>query len=122
MWYRSSRQTTVATSTAEAELAALAETAKEIMFQRNILREVNILKAGPTPIFCDNAAATTIASGQFSSKTRHVRVCYSALTQWATNHIISPILVDSSKQRADILTKPLSYQTLTAMIKLMGME
>jgi hypothetical protein len=70
--WRSALSTTIATSTAAAELIALCSCAQEVAWARKFLSELGFPQLAPTTIFEDNAAAKAIAEqSNFKGKNKH---------------------------------------------------
>jgi hypothetical protein len=71
--WRSALSTTLATSTAAAELIALCSCAQEVAWARKFLSELGFPQLAPTTIFEDNAAAKAIAEqSNFKGKNKHL--------------------------------------------------
>ncbi|KAK4390013.1 Retrovirus-related Pol polyprotein from transposon RE2 [Sesamum angolense] len=66
--WRSKKQTTVARSSAEAEYRAMAHTTSEILWLKNLLKELGFMYDDPVPMHCDNQAAIHIASNPISMR------------------------------------------------------
>ncbi|KAL0368250.1 UNVERIFIED_CONTAM: Retrovirus-related Pol polyprotein from transposon RE2 [Sesamum calycinum] len=75
MTTRSKKQTTVARSSAEAEYRAMAHTTSEILWLKNLLKELGFMYDDPVPMHSDNQAAIHIASNPiFHERTKHIEV------------------------------------------------
>ncbi|KAK4406265.1 Retrovirus-related Pol polyprotein from transposon RE2 [Sesamum angolense] len=73
--WRSKKQTTVAKSSAEAEYRAMTHTTSEILWLKNLLKELGFTYDDPVPMHCDNQAATHIANDLiFHERTTHIEV------------------------------------------------
>ncbi|KAL0323604.1 UNVERIFIED_CONTAM: Secreted RxLR effector protein [Sesamum angustifolium] len=102
--WRSKKQITVATSSAETGFRAMAHTTSEILWLKNLLKELGFTYDDPIPMHCDNQAAIHIASNPiFYERTKHIEVdCH-----FVREAIMSQkICTHSSEQRADFLPKP----------------
>lgn len=53
---KSKRQSVVARSTAEAEYRSMALTVCEVMWLKQLLKDLGLTTMGPTPVYCDNQA------------------------------------------------------------------
>ena len=63
MFYaRSFKQTNVALSSTESEINPLVDVSKEIIWFRQLLKELGFPQLEPTPVFEDNASAITLAT------------------------------------------------------------
>lgn len=77
MW-RSARQSTVATSTCEAEFVAASGAAKEVLWVRNFLDEIGIVLK-QTPLFIDNLGTVKLIENDrvhVKTTSRHETVLY----------------------------------------------
>jgi len=108
-WF-SRRQKTVVTSSAEAEYMSLVEAIKDLLWCRNWLNEVfGTNYAGTALIREDNQAAIAIANNdrRASQRTKHIDVRHMFLSELVNNKTITFKHLETKKQVADILTKPL---------------
>lgn len=105
--WMSQRQPSVAISTTEAEVVAASEAAREIVWVKRLLIELDQLKATPV-LQVDNEAAIRLAQNpEFHRRTKHIRIRHFFVRELVTAGEIDISKVDSEKQLADILTKPL---------------
>ena len=73
--WRSKKQNVVAKSSAEVEYRAMTHTACELMWIKNLMTELGFQVKEPMVMFCDNQAATYIASNpMFHAHTKHIGV------------------------------------------------
>ena len=73
--WSSKLMTTIAASTMEAEYMAAFHCAQEIVFVRNLLKEIGIVLDGPTIMFMDaEAAINAINSEKFLPRTKHIAI------------------------------------------------
>ena len=105
----SQAQKCVVLSSCEAELVALSAGACDVMWLRNLLNELGFTVQAPTPVYCDNTAAKTVAENPVMSKQlRHVaRRHFFVQDVVAAGHITVPY-VASDANLADGLTKLLT--------------
>ncbi|KAI2504156.1 hypothetical protein MHU86_10270 [Fragilaria crotonensis] len=106
--YKSKIQSTVSTSSTEAEFLAAVHAAKIAKYLRSILSELGYAQLGPTTLFEDNAAAILMVNASRPTpRARHIDIQHFALQEWkAANEIVLshiPGVVNS----ADSLTKSL---------------
>ncbi|KAK4393367.1 Retrovirus-related Pol polyprotein from transposon RE1, partial [Sesamum angolense] len=120
--WRSKKQTTVARSSAEAEYRAMAHTTSEILWLKNLLKELGFMYDGPVPMHCDNQAAIHIAINPiFHERTKHIEVdCHFVHEAVMSQEICSPF-TPSSEQRADIFTKALGGKPFDVLCNKLGM-
>ncbi|KAL0311158.1 UNVERIFIED_CONTAM: Retrovirus-related Pol polyprotein from transposon RE2 [Sesamum angustifolium] len=120
--WRSKKQTTVARSSAEAEYRAMAHTTSEILWLKNLLKELGFMYDDPVPMHCDNQAAIHIDSNPiFHERTKHIEVdCHFVREAVMSQKICIPF-TPSSKQRADIFTKTLGGKPFDVLCNKLGM-
>ena len=112
LWF-SNQQTTVALSTAEAEINALKEVVKNILWVRAILMEItitqNVVKHQPTVIFEDNAAAIEIVKNpEVNKRNKHMDMAYHFIYENMQEFKnIKVLKVVTDENRADLFTKAL---------------
>ena len=112
----SRRQTTIASSTYEAEFMAMRTATQEAKVIRNVLRSFGIPLDGPTLLFGDNLGVVQQASFVDADLTKkHVAISYHLVREAIAAGTILPYWVGTNDNLADILTKPLAP---TAFIKL----
>ncbi|KAL0283535.1 UNVERIFIED_CONTAM: Retrovirus-related Pol polyprotein from transposon RE2, partial [Sesamum radiatum] len=106
--WHSKKQTIVARSSSEAEYRAMAHTTSEILWLKNLLKELGFMYDDPVPMHCDNQAAIHIASNPvFHERTKHIEVdCHFVRETILSQKICTPF-TPSSEQRAHIFTKAL---------------
>jgi len=111
--WQSKKQSTVATSTMEAEYIATTECAKKVLWIKNILKElINYNK--PMKIFTDNMASkTTIENGQINSKLKHINLKYYFIKDYVKKNIINLEYISTDKMLADVLTKCVNGPKIT---------
>lgn len=104
----SRRQTCVALSTTEAEFVAASETVKEAVWLRRFFKEIG-MEIGPLPIMCDNQSAIRLVKNpEFHQRTKHIDVRYYFIRGSQEADEIDISYVETERQLADILTKPLA--------------
>ncbi|KAL0309234.1 UNVERIFIED_CONTAM: Retrovirus-related Pol polyprotein from transposon RE2 [Sesamum radiatum] len=120
--WRSKKQTTVARSNAEAEYRAMAHTTREILWLKNLLKELGFMYDDPVPMHCDNQAAIHIASNPvFHERTKHIEVdCHFIHEAILSQKICTPF-TSSSEQRAYIFTEALGSKQFNFLSNKLGM-
>jgi hypothetical protein len=107
--WSSKKQSTVATSSTEAEYTALAHATRFAVWSRNLLGEMGVTQAKATVIFEDNQAALALARDpQFHARSKHFDVQNHFIREKIENSTIEPIYCSTDDQLADIFTKPLA--------------
>ena len=104
--WKSSREPFVVLSSAEAELLALQEGAV-VLESISALISAMGFEVQQKQIFCDSTSATCIQQGQFSWRTRHLRIRCAWLTEKLEQEEFELEFQRGDKQRADLLTKAL---------------
>ncbi|WVZ80243.1 hypothetical protein U9M48_027735 [Paspalum notatum var. saurae] len=113
--WSSRKQSSVATSTCEAEYVAAASGYSQILWMLTTLRDY-VLIYGRIPILCDSSSAISVAKNPvLHSKTKHIDVRYHFLRDNYENGIIDIVKVASENQVADVLTKPLDLVTFNRL-------
>ena len=107
--WKSKKQTVVARSSAEAEYWAMAHTACELVWLRNLLQEIGYDISTPMKLYCDNQAAVHISSNPvFHERTKHIEVDCHFVREKVLNGVIETAYVSTGNQWADLFTKGLS--------------
>lgn len=108
MW-SSRKQGVVATSTTDAEYIAAHDASKEIVWFRQLLKDIGIEQEGPTTLLCDNAAAQKlIQNPTFHRRSKHIDIKFHYTRDLVKQKLIDVKHVSSQLQLADILAKPLT--------------
>ena len=121
--WKAKRQSVVARSSAEAEYRSMALTVCEVMWLRQLLKDLGINHSSGTPICCDNQAALAIAANPVHhEKTKHVDIDCHFIRDKAVEGVISPTYVSSANQLADIFTKCLPVTQHQTLLHKMGVQ
>jgi len=106
--WSSRKQKTVADSSCYAEYIALHDASHEGIFLRQLLLGLEVLPSGPTPLFCDNDAASQLTEDHmWHSRVKHIRVKYHYVREQVSEGELEVRRVPSNDNTADILTKSL---------------
>jgi len=96
------------TATSTTEFIAICGAAKQIVWLRRLLSDFNCKQYYPTRLKCDNQRAITITKNPgFMKGTKHLEVQYYYTYDQQKAGEIAVEYIDSSRQLADPLTKPL---------------
>jgi hypothetical protein len=105
---RSQKQKLVTLSSTEAEVYAVVEATKDIVYFRDILCELGFPQTKPTELMVDNKSCITLCQ-QFSGnhkKVRHFLNRINFMIEQVANHVVRLEHLDGTKHQADTLTKP----------------
>ena len=106
--YKSKVQSTVSTSSTEAEFIAAVQAAKIAKYLRSILLELDYEQPGPTILYEDNQAAILmINSSRPTPRSRHIDIQHFAIQEWKANGDIILCHIPGIINPADALTKAL---------------
>jgi hypothetical protein len=123
--WRANKQTTVTTSTTEAELLALAQAAKESLFVSRLIKELSVqLDDQRIRIQCDNKQTIRIVKAEvmtLQTKLRHVDIHNHWLRQEVAAQRIAVEYTPSKDMVADGLTKALQQPKWDEFLKQLGL-
>ena len=107
--WKAQKQSTVATSTAEAEYIAAFEAAKEAVYLRRLQSELGeIAPTACIPLHEDSQACIKIATNPcLAERTKHFDIKYHWLREKVKAKQVKLTYVNTNEQLADIFTKPL---------------
>lgn len=75
--WHSKKQRFIAQSSTEAEYKAVASTAAELLWLRNLLSEMGVMLNHTPVIYCDNLGATHLSANPvFHSRMKHLALAY----------------------------------------------
>jgi hypothetical protein len=123
--WKANKQDTVTTSSTEAELLALSQTAKEGIFLSRLLKALNLRLDTPLTIDCDNRQTlrlVTEESAKLATKLRHVDIHQHWLRQEFARRHINVQWVPTRDMIADGFTKALSKQKHQNFMRVMNLE
>ena len=109
MSWSSKRQATVAMSSAEAEYVAATHAAKESIWVKNFLSEINFdrsIDGLSIRIFCDSASAIQLSKNSiFHARTKHIDLNFHFIRELVENGFIEILYISTDFQVADSMTK-----------------
>jgi Reverse transcriptase (RNA-dependent DNA polymerase) len=122
--WRANKQNTVTTSSTEAELLALSQTAKEGMFMSRLFKALSLELNEPLSIRCDNRQTLRLFDDSIKlvTKLRHVDVHNHWLRQECKRGTIQLKWEATNDMIADGMTKSLGKQKFNRFVKLLRLE
>jgi hypothetical protein len=120
--WSSKKQAIVALLSNEAEYVAQTHAAKELIWLRTILSELNLPFEEPTTLNCDNQGAIALAKdNKFHARTKHIDICYHFICEAVEDGTINMQYIPTNDNIADIFMKPLAkakFKRFTQMLRL----
>ncbi|KAI3692233.1 hypothetical protein L6452_32044 [Arctium lappa] len=115
------KQTTVSTSTTEAEYIAAASCCSQVLWIQNQMLDYGVTFLH-TPIFIDNSSAIRIVNNPIKhSKTKHIEIRYHFIRDCNEKKLIQVVKVHTDNQFADLFTKAFDVGRFTFLVTSLGM-
>ena len=118
--WRSSRQSCISLSTAEAELEAAVEGLVALQGIQAVLQDIGV-ETFMMQMHSDSTSALAIAHGSCSWRTRHLRLKSAWISELIAKNIVEFSHCSGEVQPADLLTKPLSSARMKSLSCLIGL-
>ena len=122
--WSSKRQQTVALSSCEAEYMAATEAAKEAVWLKGFIQELNLsgFKPDAIQLFIDNNSAMKLMKNpEFHGRTKHIAMRHHFIREKVLGGDIAPARVDSRDNLADLFTKSLPRAAFERLVENLGM-
>lgn len=120
--WSSKKQTSVALSTAESEYIAAALSVSEIVFIREVLRDLQCNKNLVCSLLIDNQSTIKmIESYENSKRSKHIDIKVHFIKDIVNKGLLTLKYVSTNENKADILTKSLSQVKHNYFCKLLGL-
>ena len=120
--WKSKKQEIVAQSTAEAEYVALFYATQDVIWIRNLLKELGEKDQKATIIFEDNQASIKISENPVHHpRTKHISTKYHFTREMIKNGQVKLQFCPTEVMIADVLTKPLARDRFQRLTKAIGM-
>lgn len=121
--WRSKRQPIVAQSSAESEYIALSYAVKEVMWLKQLARELNIGIDQQTVVFCDSKSAISLADEEaFRDRTKHIDIKFHYVRDMVKVGAITVQYVSTNIMTADSLTKAVTGEKTVICNTQMGLN
>lgn len=121
--WRSKKQKVVSRSSAEAELRGMALGICELLWLRNLLRDLGYKPKVAMNLHCDNQAAIKIANNPVQhDRMKHVEIDRHFIKEKLEAQIINVPFLRSEDQLADVLTKGVSGKVFSNSLGKLGMR
>ncbi|MCO5579082.1 hypothetical protein L7F22_032934 [Adiantum nelumboides] len=121
--WRSKRQSTVASSSCEAEYRAASDAVKEAIWIGNFLKELNLQVKLPYIIYCDSMAAIDASrKPKESEKLKHLDIQDHFVRHKVEEGIITLTYINTNNNAADFLTKSLQMDKHYNCCSMIGLE
>ncbi|KAJ3472913.1 hypothetical protein NLI96_g13202 [Meripilus lineatus] len=117
------KQTATALSTGEAEYYAATHVGREILWVRELLKEIHFSPESPIPLHIDNASTIRIIENvdEVTARTKHIKIALHWLRESVAERSISLHKVHTDVNVSDIFTKALPGERFRALSSLLGM-
>lgn len=120
--WSSKKQTTVATSSSEAEYVALSAAAAEAIWLAGLLGDLGMKTVKPVPIFEDNRGCIGMAKNLESKRAKHIDIKHHFVRDHIATGDLTVEPVPTLDQLADIFTKALDAGRFEALRKKLGVD
>lgn len=120
--WMSKKQTIVTLSTTEAEFVAAATCACQVVWMRQVLKNLSHNQEGSTTIMCDNSSTIKLSKNPvMHRRCKHIRVRFHFLRDLARDGEVELVHCGTQEQVADLMTKALKVDAFEKHRKKMGM-
>ncbi|KZV32404.1 hypothetical protein F511_03687 [Dorcoceras hygrometricum] len=120
--WMSKKQPIVTLSTTEAESVADAACASQVVWMRQVLKNLSHNKKSSTTIMCYNSSTIKLSKNPvLHGRCKHIRVRFHFLRNLARDGEIELVHCGTQEQAADLMTKALKIDTFEKHRKKMGM-
>ena len=109
--WRTKQQTTVALSSTEVEYVAAALAAKEGLWLKSILLELDVIKLSHIKMYCDNQSCIKIAiNPKLTDQNKHIKAKHHFIRDLVEMKELELQYTSTITMWADFLTKPVPHQ------------
>ena len=119
--WASKKQNSIALSTAEAEYVASGTCVAQILWIKHQLEDYGIFLKN-IPVMCDNTSAINLAKNPIvHSRTKHIEIRHHFIRDHISTGDVELKFIETSRQTADIFTKPLGTERFHLLVRELGM-
>jgi hypothetical protein len=120
--WSSKKQAIIALSSTEAEYIAEMHAAKEALWLKTFINEVNRGIDGPLTLMADNQGVIALAKdNKFHSRTKHIDLHYHFICEAVENGKVKMKYILSADNVMDMFTKPLAKPKFKRFVELLGL-
>lgn len=117
------KQKTVALSTTESEYIAGCEAVKEIIWFTGLMKELHQENTEIPVLYMDNQSALKLVKNpEFHSRTKHIDIKHHFIRERFEKGEFNVMYIETKKQKADILTKPINKKDFEYLRELIGVK
>ncbi|KAI3729444.1 hypothetical protein L6452_18102 [Arctium lappa] len=110
-------------SSTESEYRAMAVATCELVWIKQLLKDLDVPHSQSILLFCDNKSARKIASNPtFHERTKHIDIDCHFVREKVMDKLVRLVPIESAYQLADALTKPLSRPQLQFLLSKMNLQ
>jgi hypothetical protein len=123
--WKSAKQTSISTSTMEAEFIACFEASLQISWLRNYVSGLGVVSSisKPMKLYCDNSAAVFFSKNdKYSRGAKHMELKYLVVKEEVRKQRLSIDYIGTQRMIADPLTKALPPKAFIEHVNSMGLE
>ena len=116
------KQTTVATSSSEAEYMALSAAVSEAIWIRGLLQDLHQIQNEAAIIFEDNKGCIGMATNLETKRSKHIDIKHHFIRDHIQNGLIEVKPIGTKDQLADMLTKSLDSTRFQDLCQRLGIN
>ena len=121
--WKTARQKFISLSSAESEYAALSELCTDLIFYKQLAKDIGIDLKEPISVNEDNQAVIQMVnSPKLKSRSKHTDIRYQNVKESVENGLIKLIYCETDKNIADCLTKVLGPTKHERVCIMLGMQ